>query len=36
VVFEEIEENGRHPFLQMEVCARSIIARDSKLILHLD
>jgi hypothetical protein len=36
VIFEEIEENGRHPFLQMEVCANTIIAKDSKLILHLD
>jgi hypothetical protein len=36
VVFEEIEENGRHPFLQLEICAQKITAKDSKLILQLD
>jgi hypothetical protein len=36
VVFEEIEENGRHPFLQLEICSQKITAINSKLILHLD
>jgi hypothetical protein len=36
VSFLEIEENGRYPFLQMEVCAEKITAIDSKLIIHLD
>lgn len=36
VTFLEIEENGRHPFLQVEVCAEKITAINSKLIIHLD